>query len=228
MKFGDYLRQAREKHGWTQPEAAAKASIEQSYLSKLETGKSYPSEDIFTRLVSVYGLDVKEMASSLFSAELDKLREIAEVRTVVLARQQTEAGFVRSWLIAGLIMLMLSGGTLGLAFNAQEAESYRYFYQSAGVIRDSEPPRLFDFLEHPGPEDDKKIHLISRVDYAFMDTPRNRERSFIERVDGGYRYFELQDVKKEQKPSLIVWHYAFGFMFLFGGIGCFFISRRWR
>jgi len=51
MKFGDYLRQKREDRGWTQPEAAAKARIEQSYLSKLETGRSYPSDDVFERLV---------------------------------------------------------------------------------------------------------------------------------------------------------------------------------
>ena len=51
MKFGDYLRQARETRQWTQPEAAARAGIEQSYLSTLETGKSYPSEEVFGRLV---------------------------------------------------------------------------------------------------------------------------------------------------------------------------------
>jgi transcriptional regulator with XRE-family HTH domain len=54
MKFGDYLRQKREARGWTQPEAANKAGIEQSYLSKLETGKSYPSEDAYARLVAAY------------------------------------------------------------------------------------------------------------------------------------------------------------------------------
>ncbi|MBO6796341.1 helix-turn-helix transcriptional regulator [Maricaulis sp.] len=51
MKFGDYLRQCREAKGWTQPEAARHADIEQSYLSKLETGRSYPSEDVYSRLV---------------------------------------------------------------------------------------------------------------------------------------------------------------------------------
>ncbi|MGE0743387.1 MAG: helix-turn-helix domain-containing protein, partial [Hyphomonadaceae bacterium] len=38
MKFGEDLKNRRTELGWTQPDAAAKASIEQSYLSKLETG----------------------------------------------------------------------------------------------------------------------------------------------------------------------------------------------
>lgn len=53
MKFGVYLRSLREKAGWTQPEAAEKIEIEQSYLSKLETGKCFPSEDIFSKLSRV-------------------------------------------------------------------------------------------------------------------------------------------------------------------------------
>lgn len=227
MKFGDYLRQAREKHGWTQPEAAAKANIEQSYLSKLETGKSYPSEDIFTRLISVYGLDVKDMATNLFSAELDKLREIGEVRAIVLARQQTEAGFVRSWLIAGLVMLMLSGGTLGLAYSTQENVDIEYLYRSEGVIGEHESPMIFHFLE-TGKDDSQGKNFGARVDYKYLTLSENRGDSFIEKVEGGYRQYSLYDTNARHYPSAISWHYAFGFMFLFGGLGCFYISRRWR
>ncbi len=228
MKFGDYLRQTREQRGWTQPEAAAKANIEQSYLSKLETGKSYPSEDIFNRLVEAYSINITSLTRTVFSEELDKLREIADVRTAVLARQQTESRYMRSWLIAGLIMLMLSGGMLGLAFNTAEPESLRYHYRSEGVIMDGEPPTVFDFLDdldHTGPE---TTHLLHRVDYAFVDTTYKQADDYIERVEGGYRRFRLHNVTEESQPSLIGWHYAFGFMFLFGGLGCFFISRRWQ
>ncbi|WP_025897140.1 helix-turn-helix domain-containing protein [Kordiimonas gwangyangensis] len=115
MKFGDYLREKREKHGWTQPEAAARAQIEQSYLSKLETGKSYPSEDIFSRLVKTYDIDFEDMSRTVFAAELDKLREISAVRAMVLKRGQSEARFMRAWLVAGLVMIMLGGGMFGLA-----------------------------------------------------------------------------------------------------------------
>ena len=36
MKFGEYLKSQRDARGWTQPMAAEKIGIEQSYLSKLE------------------------------------------------------------------------------------------------------------------------------------------------------------------------------------------------
>ena len=227
MKFGDYLRQARDQHGWTQPEAAAKANIEQSYLSKLETGKSYPSEDIFERLVKAYSIDIREMATSIFSAELDKLREIGEVRAVVLQRQQKEAGFVRGWLIAGLVMLMIGGGMLGLAASTKEDATMVYHYSSEGVIKDNEPPMIYQFMKAGSPDKDGKTYG-DRVDYDYIVTGDNRGDSFIERVEGGYRQYVLYETKEHHHPTLLSWHYAFGFMFVIGGLGCFFISRRWR
>lgn len=227
MKFGDYLRQARDQHGWTQPEAAAKANIEQSYLSKLETGKSYPSEDIFERLVKAYSLNVREMAGSIFSAELDKLREIGEVRAVVLQRQQKEAGFVRGWLIAGLVMMMIGGGMLGLAASTEDDASFIYHYRSEGIIKDNEPPLIFQVLQAGGADQDGKTYG-DRVDYDYWVSGDNRGDSFIEKVGSGYRQYSLYDVKEDYAPSLISWHYAFGFMFVIGGLGCFYISRRWR
>lgn len=57
MSFSDNLRTLRLTRGLTQPALAEKAGIEQSYLSKLENGRSRPSEDVLTRLAQA--LDVK-------------------------------------------------------------------------------------------------------------------------------------------------------------------------
>lgn len=227
MKFGDYLRQTREKNGWTQPEAAAKAGIEQSYLSKLETGKSYPSEEIFTRITTAYGINPKDLTSSIFSAELDKLREIGEVRNIVLTRQQSEARFMRGWLIAGLIMLMLGGGMLGLAYTTNEPERYKYHYRSEGIILDGESPMVFQLMEAGLPDRDG-TPLTDRIDYDFQIHSADRGMSYIEQVEGGYRKYSRHHVEPDYRPSLITWHYSLGFMFVIGGLGCFYISRRWR
>jgi transcriptional regulator with XRE-family HTH domain len=96
MKFGDYLRQKREEKNWTQPEASAAAGIEQSYLSKLETGKSWPSEDVFARLASAYGIDVDDMVRHVASSELSRLREIAAVRSAILEIQNGQRLFARA------------------------------------------------------------------------------------------------------------------------------------
>lgn len=57
MSFHENLRTLRLARGLTQPALAEKAGIEQSYLSKLENGRSRPSEDVLTRLAQA--LDVK-------------------------------------------------------------------------------------------------------------------------------------------------------------------------
>ncbi|HSN18287.1 MAG TPA: helix-turn-helix transcriptional regulator [Gammaproteobacteria bacterium] len=57
MSFEENLRTLRLARGLTQPVLAEKASIEQSYLSKLENGRSKPSEEVLTRLAQA--LEVK-------------------------------------------------------------------------------------------------------------------------------------------------------------------------
>ena len=102
MKFGDYLRARREDKGWTQPEAAAKADIEQSYLSKLETGKSFPSQDVFERLAAAYGFDAETLAQSVDADSLKALREVGQVRAAVISLQSRSVRLARSWLAAGV------------------------------------------------------------------------------------------------------------------------------
>lgn len=60
MSFNENLRTLRLARGLTQPALAEKTGIEQSYLSKLENGRSKPSEDVLTRLA--HALDVKAEA----------------------------------------------------------------------------------------------------------------------------------------------------------------------
>ena len=57
MSFHENLRTLRLARGLTQPLLAEKAGIEQSYLSKLENGRSRPSEDVLARLAQA--LEVK-------------------------------------------------------------------------------------------------------------------------------------------------------------------------
>ena len=226
MKFGDYLRQKREEHGWTQPEAAARAQIEQSYLSKLETGKSYPSEDIFGRLLKAYGFDVSDMSGTVFSAELDKLREIGDVRAVVLARQQNEIRFVRGWLIAGLVMVMVGGSAIGLGHAIPGQTRFEFLYRSEGIVRPGEPPIIFEMLRAGGTEETGS--LTDRIDYDFRSLESSRGPSFIEKVEGGHRVYTLLETNPQFEPSPLKVLLGPGIMFMLGGFACFFISRRWR
>lgn len=232
MKFGDYLRQKREDKGWTQPEAAARAHIEQSYLSKLETGRSYPSDDVFERLVEALGIDAVELSESVSAAELDRLREIREVRAAVMAGQASRLRLTRSWLLLGLVFLMLGGGALGVSRIDLSRDSQLYYYRSEGVLAVDESPRLFDQVRHTLPAEDPRNDEIralrERIDQVDVVTDRNRGSGYYEEVEGGRRYFDLYEDEVVTLPNPLRWFLVPGLMLLLGSLGCFFISFRWR
>ena len=232
MKFGDYLRQKREDRGWTQPEAAAKARIEQSYLSKLETGRSYPSDDVFERLVEVFGIDTGELSESVSAAELDRLREIREVRAAVLAGQAGRLRLTRGWLLAGLAFLMLGGGALGLSRIDLSEDTNLYRYRSDGVLRLDESPNAFNIVHSEVPADHPRHEQIramrERIDQLDVTTDQYRGNGYYEDVEGGRRYFELNHHALVPPPNPLRWFLVPGLMFLLGSLGCFFISFRWR
>jgi transcriptional regulator with XRE-family HTH domain len=227
MKFGDYIRQKREKNAWTQPEAAARIDIEQSYLSKLETGKSYPSEEVFEKLVKTYAIDINHMGRGVFSGELDKLREIAAVRTVVLGRQQSELKTLRSWLVASLAMLMLGSGLLAYENTKEPDENVFYSYQSPGVIKKDEPIDVF--TEGFDAETGKTKNILShRIDFDILETGDNMGPEFIKKVEGGQRRYQKFDETIKEVSNRNAIFVALGFALMIGGIASFFIARRWR
>ena len=238
MKFGDYLRLQRDQKGWTQPEAAGKADIEQSYLSKLETGKSYPSEEIFARLVEAYGIDMSDMSDAVAADELDRLREIRDVRSVVLERQKSAITFMRGWLIAGLVFMMVGAGCFALA-QIPDTSVQQYYYRSPGVVLPGEQLDVFDIVEQgvrfdpDNPKEsqgiiDRKETMTERVDQDDLTTSRFRGDSFVEEVQGGNRVYTFYGDKEVQIPSPYRWFIVPALMLLVGSFGCFFVSYRWQ
>lgn len=216
MKFGDYLRQKRAERGWTQPQAASRAKIEQSYLSKLENNKSIPSGDIYARLVEAYGIDAEEMAGVLFPAELDRLREIDALRELLLQRSQADIETPRRILIAGLAALMIGGGFLGFSQLEPARMLTQYTYQSTGVIAANAPS---DTEIPPGaPGEDEQTLFLTQM----------RGPVFTEQVAGGKRVWNLvgSDVVAQAPPYR--WALIPGIALIIGGLGCFFVAWRWR
>jgi|GEM_PF-601534 len=247
MKFGDYIKKEREKHSWTQPEAAAKADIEQSYLSKLETGKSYPSEDMYARLVGAYSIDTAHMCSVVSSAELDKLREISLVRGAILSREKTETSYLRSWLSAGLAMLMVGTGLVAYEYSQGYETEVSYRYVSPGIVRDGEQMDIFSYLERR--EKYRKIEFnkllkknssamisgvepgesyLDRVDYDVLLYKDNIGPSFAKKVSGGRRQYTLDDAVGKSHLLRNDFVLALGIALIMGAFGSAFISRRWH
>lgn len=61
--FGAYLKELRERAGWTTRQAAPKFDISQAYLSKMENAvrKRPPSLEWLKRVAEVYGCDLREV-----------------------------------------------------------------------------------------------------------------------------------------------------------------------
>ncbi|WP_203295128.1 helix-turn-helix domain-containing protein [Maricaulis parjimensis] len=236
MKFGDYLRQIRETRHWTQPEAAARAGIEQSYLSKLETGKSYPSDDVFGRLVQAYEIDVKTLVRDLDPAEAEALRDIESLRTTRLIVHRAAQRLSRGWMLAGLACLLTGGGSVGAALTVSDTHHEEYIYMSRGVIAPDEPLNVFDII-HQEPSGTpaeratvlgQQIAMLERVDEDVRIQRTLQGEGYIERVEGGRRYYQALDSQTVVERSPLRWFWVPGLMLLFGALGCFTISWRWK
>lgn len=216
MKFGDYLKQMRGERGWTQPEAAARAQIEQSYLSKLENGKSTPSGETYQRLVEAYGIDARDMAGRLFPAELDRLREIDTLRNLALERSREDLRTPRRFLVAGIAALTIGGGLVGLA-NVEGARTLRQFtYQSQGVIAQGSAQ---DGTAAPGAAGgQEQTRFLTRM----------RGPMFSEQVPGGRRIWRLVGSNDVEQAPRFRWALVPGIALIVGGLGCFAAVRRWR
>jgi transcriptional regulator with XRE-family HTH domain len=234
MKFGDYLKNRRTDLGWTQPDAAAKVSIEQSYLSKLETGKSIPSEDVYQRLVEAFSLDTEAMVGALYPAELDRLREIEAVRKHLLEREHNTRSTTRRWLYAGLAALVVGGALVGLAQVDRGGAATHYTYQSSGVILPGESLDVFASVDDgPLPSEPDYAErvaareaLIVRMDEQTISIPDMRGPAYTETVPEGRRMWHLVGANAVHVPAKFGWALIPGFALIIGGLGCFFISWR--
>ena len=237
ITFGAYVRQRREAKGWTQPEAAAQIGIEQSYLSKLETGKSFPSDEVYGRLAKGLSIDIKDMGAALCAADLQKLKDVAAIRDALLERRKGQRKLVRGWMLAGLGCLMLGGVCVGAAAAYPALDIYEFRYRSIGVIEPGEPLDAFDIVEEtlkretPAFEERSKLQqkMILRIDEEFRTITDFRGDSFIEAAFEGRRKFEQFDQRlAQEKMPPLRWLLAPGFMFFAASIGCFHIARRWE
>lgn len=133
MKLGSYLKNLRIAQDWTQPEAAEKIGVEQSYLSKLENGKATPSENMLDDLVAAYDVDLDDMVLTLSPGALSELgfyAPIAERRAAVI-KQQTVS--LRASLAASLLVAAIGSGLVSAGWTETFSESI-LVYESKGVI----------------------------------------------------------------------------------------------
>lgn len=175
------------------------------------------------------------MSETIDSNELEKLKEVSEVRKVVLANHQSHTLAFRRWLITGLVFLMLGGALMGAS--TLSGTERQFHYRSQGVLLAGESLDAFSIInknisfsniDERLDFDKLKQEITSRIDQLDNISPINRGNSYIEEVDGGKRLYKLYANPYVGVNTILQWLIVPAMMFLTGSFGCFFISYRWR
>lgn len=159
MSFEENLRTLRLARGLTQPVLAEKAGIEQSYLSKLENGRSKPSEDVLTRLAQA--LDVKPETLQQNGDDSDERH-----------RRWMRLGFSAGALVVLVAVFLLGRATAlyPLSFNQVIRGAHADENLVLGV-RDLAPKNVEVINVTSDGPGGSHLHLSGKVpDYATLDT----------------------------------------------------------
>lgn len=230
MRFGDYIRDKRRGLEWTQPQAAKQIGIEQSYLSKLESGKSYPSEDVFLSLMEAYALDLSDFKDKVFSSELDRLREISEVRSLIINNEQETRKRVHNWIVSGVIAFSIGGACLGTSLLATDKDIIQFQYKSEGVSPLEGGTDNPEETGNDNPENETTNaaaqEMTRKINEKYQSLEEYKGVVFFETVPDGTRMWRFFGSSTETKRSPLRWFMIPAIALLLGGIGCFFASYR--
>lgn len=207
MNFGERLRQLRANRNLTQPELAEAAGIEQSYLSKLENGKSLPSNEVLSSILDVFKLDVSDLLDELDQGSRNQMRQIPDVAAYLNHQKQRLIGNRKRWLLASSLLLAL-GVALVYAGNVHLFyTNLVYHYKSDGIVLEGESKEIFRhpslaFKEAEDNQLNKKIIMDSinaRRNEEFVLAGDFRGTAYNVPVTGGSRTFFI-DGKTEIDP----------------------------
>ena len=186
--------------------------IEQSYLSKLENGKSLPSNDVLNRILDVFSLEVGDLVDDLDQGVRNQLRQIPDVASYFNSEKQQLIGNRRRWLlvsaafVAGGVALTYAG-TAHLFY-----PSIVYQYMSHGIVLETESKEVF--ARNPA-----RDLMDERRDEDYQITWEYRGDIFNVPVDGGSRTYYF-DGEHETDPWQNKGITFFGLLFgVFGAIG---------
>jgi len=193
MDLGEKLRTFRQQRNFTQPELAAAMGIEQSYLSKLENGKSIPSSDVFGRILEVFQIGVDDLVDDLDQAVRGQLRQIPVVAQHFDEQKRVILGSRRRWLLISAALLATGAALIYAGAVDLFVPNSAWYYISEGIVREGEPREIF--LER-GPD---APDLAGRRLEDYLVVRSYRGDTFNVPVDGGSRTYHL-DQRRTDDP----------------------------
>lgn len=224
MTFGEKLRQLRQERKLTQPDLAEAMGIEQSYLSKLENGKSLPSNDVFKRILDVFDIDVGMLVDDLDQGARNQLRQIPDVGDHLSEQKQIMIGNRRRWLLVSSSLAALGAALIYTGHVHLFFPNVVYQYMSHGVVLEGEPMEIFREQNPPlglsqEERDRYRYDLYARTDKHYIQSEEYAGELFNKAVEGGSRTYYLRgdtEIDPWQNKAVT----AIGLLMLvFGSIG---------
>jgi transcriptional regulator with XRE-family HTH domain len=145
MQFGEKIRILRQQAGLTQPDLAQRLNCEQSWLSKIETGKVAPASEFIQAVLNYFDLSLDELIEDVdpshLKTELGAIPAIAghlHHKKTVIHRKR------KGWSITSALLSAVGGVLLMLAWQNIVFPPNQYLYRSEGLIYFGEPLDLYE------------------------------------------------------------------------------------
>jgi transcriptional regulator with XRE-family HTH domain len=237
--LGEQFKKIRAEKGLSQPELAELAGIEQSYLSKLENGKSLPSSEVLRKLVSAFKLTIAELIAPLDNSYIkNNLLAISEVAQLYQQDNIDKLKRQRTMLYLASTMIVIAVTLFYIGYAKQVFNETLYEYRSDGVVLAGEPSDIFwkwrelIDIKDRNKKDERmrqlKVVMAQRSDVLVKLIPENKGYYFEEAVEGGIRLFtkSKHDLPIEEPRAINAWLQVLGVLLLASGIMCFVLERR--
>lgn len=242
MTLGEKLKQLRQEKGFSQPELAEAAGIEQSYLSKLENDKSLPSNEMFRKILGAFQLSIADfMSDELVRKDLSRLKQIPDVEQFLTQQSQTQFIKRRNFLLLASLSIVLAATLFFIGYSKLIFNEYVYHYESIGVIKDEEPADIFSrwdrYYLNVGEtltaqqriqkQKSLMLEMAKRRVTLVQMTAEYKGPTFTETVPGGRRIYKLDNVLSKQiRRPINSWLQVLGVLLFASGIMGFVLERR--
>jgi len=219
ITLGQKIKQLRLAKEMSQPQLSQTMGIEQSYLSKLENDKAFPSDEMFMVLIETLEVSLEIFIQDFEATYINShLSKIALIKQLSQQNEKRSLSFMMRWILISSLLVIL-GGTVLLSgiygWFVKPIHITSNFYESHGLIKHDESLRLFK--EHfltAFPE-----HLMLRLDRKQLAMEQDSGSYFVKEEQGGRRlYSRMRRQDNRMDNTTNHWMAALGLFALLSGV----------
>ena len=218
MTLGQKIKHLRTDKEMSQPELAQLIGIEQSYLSKLENDKAFPSDEIFNQILNAFEIEFESFINQ-FEPEYIKqtLSKLSVVKSNLKQYQTQSMKYMLRWIWISSLLIIL--GATALISGEQEwiykPDTTRTFsYESLGIVKKDEPLRIFTAHKKQMTDD-----VLARLNFHQLEFKDSQGEYFVKEIDGGKRFYYLSRKQKfDNNRGFNNWLRILGLLAVLAGI----------